>query len=96
MTIDGIVELDFETVSSPLEAHRDLPLTFRWRTDPKSIATIGLTPARTGRHEDARNAILTEAKLAYERNSWVSFSRRPAWYVGRDRTTAAPIGTIRF
>ena len=85
MTIDGIVELDFDAVSGPLEAQRDLPLTFRWRTDREAIAALGLAPARTSRHEDARNAVLTEAKLAYERNSWVSFSRRPAWYVGRDR-----------
>jgi hypothetical protein len=55
------------------------------RTDQKSIAALDLAPARTSRHEDARNAVLTEAKLAYERNSWVSFSRRPAWYVDRDR-----------
>ena len=85
MTIDGTVELDFDAVSGPLEAQRDLPLTFRWRTDRESIDALGLAPARTSRHEDARNAVLTEAKLAYERNSWVSFSRRPAWYVGRDR-----------
>src|SRR5262249_1472496 len=62
-----------------------LPLTFRWRTDPRAIAALGLAPARTSRHDDARNAVLTEAELAYERNSWVSFSRRPAWYVGRHR-----------
>ena len=35
MTIDGTVELDFDAVSGPLEAQRDLPLTFRWRTDRK-------------------------------------------------------------
>jgi hypothetical protein len=85
MTIDGTFEPDFDAISGPLEAQRDLPLTFRRRTDPKSIAALGLAPARTSRHEDARNAVLTEAKLAYERNSWVSFSRRPAWYVDRDR-----------
>jgi hypothetical protein len=92
MTIDGTVELDFDTVSGSLEAQRDLPLTFRWRTDPKWIVALGLTPARTNRHEDARNAVLTEANLAYERNSWVSFSRRPAWYVGRPRYCGASYG----
>jgi hypothetical protein len=85
MSIDSTGELDSDAVFGPLEAQRDLPLTFRWRTDPKSIAAVGLTPARNSRHEDARNAVLTEAKLAYERNCWVSFSRRPAWYVDRDR-----------
>jgi hypothetical protein len=69
-----------------------LPLTFRWRTDPKTIAALGLQRARSSRHEDARNAVLTEAKLAYERNSWVSFSRRPAWYVGRARYYGASYG----
>ena len=92
MTIDGIVELDFDAVSGPSEAQRDLPLTFRWRTDPKSIDALGLAPARTSRHEDARNAVLTEAKFAYERNCWVSFSRRPAWYVGRRRYCGASYG----
>jgi hypothetical protein len=85
MMIDGADELDFDTVSSRLGPQRDLPLTFRWRTDPQAIAALGLVPARTSRHEDARNAVLTEAKLAYERDSWVSFSRRPKWYVGRHR-----------
>jgi hypothetical protein len=92
MTIDGTVELDFDAVSGPLEAQRDLPLTFRWRTDTKAIAALGLASARSSRHDDARNAVLTEAKLAYERNSWVSFSRRPAWYVGRRRYSGASYG----
>jgi hypothetical protein len=75
----------FEPFAPPFEFGRDLPLSFHVRTEPRVIATLGLPPARSWRHEDARNAVLTEAKLAYERNKWVSFSRRPAWYVGRDR-----------
>ena len=58
----------------------------------QAIAALGLASARTSRHEDARNAVLTEAKLAYERNSWVSFSRRPTWYVGRHRYYGASYG----
>jgi hypothetical protein len=85
MIIDGAEELDFATGNDPQNPQCDLPLTFRWRTDPEAMAALGLAPARTARHEDARNAVLTEAKLAYERNSWVSFSRRPKWYVGRHR-----------
>jgi hypothetical protein len=85
MTIDCTNEVDLDPACSSSEPHRDLPLTFRWRTDTNAIAALGLALARTSRHEDARNALLTEAKLAYERNSWVSFSRRPAWYVGRAR-----------
>jgi hypothetical protein len=85
MTIECFDYLEFESDCGPPNAKRDLPLTFRWRTDTKTIAALGLEPARSNRHDDARNALLTEAKLAYERNSWVSFSRRPAWYVGRAR-----------
>jgi hypothetical protein len=75
----------FEPFAPPFEPGRDLPLSFHARTEPRIIAGLGLPPARSWRHENARNAVLTEAKLAYERNKWVSFSRRPAWYVGRDR-----------
>jgi hypothetical protein len=85
MIVDGTDELGFDPAFGPSEPRRDLPITFRWRTDPKAIAALGLAPARNDRHEDARNAVLTEAKLAYERDNWISFSRRPAWYVGRDR-----------
>ena len=49
------------------------------------IAGLGLPPARSPRHEDARDAVFSEAKLADERNLWVSFSRRPAFYIGRHR-----------
>jgi len=85
MTIDSTDEPDLDLTSGHSEPQRDLPLTFRWRTDPKAIVALGLAPARSIRHDDARNAVLTEAKLAHERSCWVSFSRRPAWYVGRHR-----------
>ena len=91
MTVHDTDELDLDAACRPLP-QRDLPLTFRWRTDPKAIVALGLPSARTDRHEDARNAVLTEAKLAYDRNSWVSFSRRPAWYVGRLRYCGASYG----
>src|SRR5262249_13379838 len=74
-----------EPSASAFELGRDLPLSFHARTEPSVIAAFGLPPARSPRHEDVRNAVLTEAKLADEPNNWVSFSRRPAWYVGRDR-----------
>jgi hypothetical protein len=85
MTVHGSDELDLDPACGPLEPQRDLPLTFRWRTEPQAIAALELAPACTNRHEDARNAVLTEARLAYERSCWVSFSRRPKWYVGRHR-----------
>jgi hypothetical protein len=64
---------------------RDLPLSFHSRAEPDVIAGLGLPPARSLRQEDARNAVFSEAKLADERNLWVSFSRRPAFYIGRHR-----------
>jgi hypothetical protein len=75
----------FEPFAPPFELGPDLPLSFHARTELRVIGALGLPPARSWRHEDARNAVLTEAKVAYERKKWVSFSRRPAWYVGRDR-----------
>jgi hypothetical protein len=69
----------------PFGFERDLPLTFHWRTHSSAIAALDLPACRNPRHEDARNAVLTEAKLAYESNCWVSFSRRKAFYVGRRR-----------
>jgi hypothetical protein len=68
-----------------LEIGRDLPLTFQYRTERSAIAALGLPGARSPREEDALNAVLTEAKLAYERNKWISFSRRPASYTKRQR-----------
>lgn len=76
---------DFDPFSGPFAHARDLPLTCHCRTDPRAIAALGLSPARSPRHADARNAVLTEAKLAAELNRWVSFPRRRAAYVGRYR-----------
>jgi hypothetical protein len=75
----------FEPFAPPFELGRDLPLGFQARTDPRVIAALGLAPANTLRHEDARNAVFSEAVLANERDLWVSFSRRPAFYIGRHR-----------
>jgi hypothetical protein len=70
--------------AGPFGTERDLALSFQWRSDPGVIAALDLPPARNPRHEDARNAVLTEAKLAAERGRWISYSRRPAFYVGRN------------
>ena len=71
--------------SGPFTSKRDLPLTFRSRTDASAIAALGLPPTTSARHADARNAVLTEARLAGDLSRWVSFSRRRAAYVGRHR-----------
>jgi hypothetical protein len=75
---------ELDPYAAPFGAERDLPLTFQWRSEPRAIAALDLPPAPSPRHEDARNAVLTEAKLAAERGRWVSYSRRPAFYVGRN------------
>ena len=62
-------ELEHDAARGALEPQRDLPLTFRWRTDLRAIAALGLAPARTSRHDDARNAVLTEALARYKRAS---------------------------
>jgi hypothetical protein len=71
--------------AAALEIGRDLPLTFQYRTELSVIAELGLPDPRSAREEDARNAVLTEAMVAYERKKWVSFSRRPASYTKRQR-----------
>jgi hypothetical protein len=76
---------EIDPFSGPCGLERDKPLTFHWRTHPSAIAALDLPPARSRRHEDARNAVLTEAKLAHERNCWVSYSRRREFYVDRHR-----------
>jgi hypothetical protein len=76
---------EIDPFSGPCGLDRDQPLTFHWRTHPSAIAALDLPPARSRRHEDARNAVLTAAKLAHERNCWVSYSRRREFYVDRHR-----------
>jgi hypothetical protein len=49
------------------------------------MGTLSLPPARSALHADALNAVLTEANLAADLNRWVSYSRRRAAYVGRQR-----------
>jgi hypothetical protein len=83
MTAADDEELD--VFAELLRPDRDLPLTFQYRTEPSAITALDLPPARSPREEDARNATLTEARLAYERAKWVSFSRRPASYTKRQR-----------
>jgi hypothetical protein len=68
-----------------LATDRDAPLTFAWRTTQREMAALELRPAHNRRYEDARNAILTEAVLATGQGRAVSYSRRKAHYVGRQR-----------
>jgi len=70
---------------SALATVRDAPLTFAWRTAQSEMAALELRPAQNWRHDDARNAVLTEAALAASHDRAVSYSRRKAHYVGRQR-----------
>jgi hypothetical protein len=87
MTIIRDEELD--PFSDPYGLERDLPLTFHWRIRSNAMAALDLPPARSPRHDDARNAVLSEAVLADETNRWVSFSRRKDFYTGRRRYNGA-------
>jgi len=54
----------FEYSFAALGTDRDAPLTFAWRTAQSEMAALGLRPAHNWRHEDARNAVFSEAVLA--------------------------------
>jgi hypothetical protein len=81
MNTDNFFEYSFAAHA----AGRDAPLTFAWRTAQSEVAALELRPAHNWRYEDARNAILTEAVLAAGQGRAVSYSRRKAHYVGRQR-----------
>ncbi|TXN38892.1 hypothetical protein FV227_21720 [Methylobacterium sp. WL119] len=69
---------------------RDRPLTFLWRPRiDERIASVVLPPARSSRHEIARQRIIAEAVLAHEEGRFVSYSRRKAFYAGRRRYNGA-------
>lgn len=75
----------FEYSLAALATDRDAPLTFAWRTAQSEWGALELRPAQNWRYEDARNAVLTEAVLAASHGRAVSYSRRKAHYVGRQR-----------
>jgi hypothetical protein len=75
----------FEYSFAALATDRDAPLTFAWRTAQSEMAALELRPAHNWRYEDARNAVASEAVFAASRGRAVSYSRRKAHYVGRQR-----------
>jgi hypothetical protein len=75
----------FEYSLAALTTDRDAPLTFAWRTAQSEVATLELRRALNWRYEDALNAILSEAVLAAGHGRAVSYSRRKAHYIGRQR-----------
>lgn len=80
------MRLDLELADDPESPQRDRPLTFHWRAPPDWIGRLRLAPARSRRHEAARESILLEAVLA-EIGGWpaVSYSRRREFYAGQRR-----------
>jgi hypothetical protein len=76
-------ESEFAERAYPHE--RDVPLTFRWRSPRPAIARLDLPQPRNARYAEARDAVFTEAVLAADTGRAVSFSRRKAHYVGRQR-----------
>jgi hypothetical protein len=75
----------FEYSLAALVSDRDAPLTFAWRTAQSEMAALELRPAHNWRYDDARNGVLSEAVLAASHGRAVSYSRRKAHYVGRQR-----------
>ena len=71
--------------SDVIAGERDVPLSFRWRSDATAIAHLGLAPAQNTRYADTRNALLSEVALAAEMNRSVSYSRRKNYYTHRSR-----------
>jgi hypothetical protein len=76
---------NFEYSFAAFATDRDAPLTFAWRTAQSEMAALELRLAQNWRYEDARNAVLTEAVLASPHGRAVSYSRRKAHYVDRQR-----------
>jgi hypothetical protein len=76
---------ELEPFSGVFGRERGVPLTLQWRTDRGAASGYGLASARSQRHEDARDAVLTAARLAGLIKRSISYSRRPASYAKRQR-----------
>jgi len=69
-------------------SNRDKPLSFHWKPlDDTWLDALGLPPARSNKERRARNAIITEAVTVgrAEPDRWISYSRRKAFYAGKQR-----------
>jgi hypothetical protein len=73
-------EDDFEHDYGSFGTGRDIPITFRFRSDADAMAGLALPPTADERYADARNALITEAKLAADVGRCLSYSRRRDFY----------------
>jgi hypothetical protein len=71
---------DFHPEFGSFGTGRDIPITFQFRSDADAMAHLALPPAADRRYADARNAMLTEAKLAADMGRGLSYSRRRDFY----------------
>ena len=71
---------DFELDFGSFGTIRDIPITFRFRSDADAMARLAVPPAADGRYADARNAVFTEATLATDMGRGLSYSRRREFY----------------
>jgi hypothetical protein len=76
--------------------YRDRPISFRWRSPPDIVATLGLPPAGNAAHEATRSMILAEALLGAQTGQAISYSRRKVFYVSgkRYRSPAHTYATV--
>jgi hypothetical protein len=78
---DDNSELEFGSFGTD----RDIPITFRFRSDADAMVRLDLPVATDQRYADARNAVFTEAKLAADMGRGLSYSRRRDFYTGTRR-----------
>lgn len=64
-----------------LDTENDLQLGFQWNIDPYITSRLGLTKDK----KDVKRALIAELLIASERRQRLSYARRPAFYVERER-----------
>jgi hypothetical protein len=88
ISVRAVGQIARETMSDRFDVTRDHPLSCNWRPiDPDAFQILGLPPAKSRTAGAARAQIIAEALVVgrMDRNAWISYSRRRAFYVERAR-----------
>lgn len=75
-------------MSGRIDVRRDHPLSGHWRpVDPAAFDVLGLPPAKSRATEITRAQIISETFVVgrANRDAWISYSRRRAFYADRSR-----------